>query len=96
MIEEIDILKKAVSIFGKEPQIWMAVEEMAELNNALAKLQRNRVTNEEVCEEIADVFIMMIELSYIFGNEHVNKQIENKIQRLKQRIQKHETIKTSL
>ena len=90
-MDEVKLCRKAVSLYGKEAQIWMAIEEMAELNNALAKHRRNRVTNEEVCEEIADVVIMMIQLSYIFGRDNVNNQIESKIKRLEERMKKHET-----
>lgn len=60
-----DLCAEAVDIYGTEAQIWMAIEEMAELSNALAKHRRDRVTREDVCEEIADVVIMMIQLATI-------------------------------
>jgi NTP pyrophosphatase (non-canonical NTP hydrolase) len=91
MIDEIYILRKAISLYGKEYQIWKAIEEMAELNNAIAKLRQNRVTNEEVCEEIADVYIMMIVLSNMFGIDNVNNQIESKLKRLEERLKKYES-----
>ena len=91
MMDEIYIAKKAISLYSKEAQIWMAIEEMAELNNALAKHRRNRVTDIDVCEEIADVYIMMVQLSYIFGIEDVSSIIESKIKRLEERMNKHET-----
>lgn len=91
MIDEIYIARKVISLYGKEAQIWMAIEEMAELNNALAKHRRNRVTDIDVCEEIADVYIMMVQLSYIFGIDNVSNQVESKIKRLEERMKKHET-----
>lgn len=91
MMDEIYIARKAISLYGKEAQIWMAIEKMAELSNALAKHRRNRVTDIDVCEEIADVYIMMVQLSYIFGIDNVSNQVESKIKRLEERMKKHET-----
>ena len=85
-----NVLSKAVDIYGADAQIWMAIEEMAELNNALAKYRRSRVSCEDVCEEIADVLIMMIQLSYIFGVDEVNEIMESKIVRLEKRLAKHD------
>ena len=84
-----DICAEAVDVYGVEAQIWMAIEEMAELSNAIAKHRRDRVTSEDVCEEIADVAIMMIQLAAIFGPDEVNDYLEQKIDRLDKRLAKH-------
>lgn len=84
-----DLCAEAVDIYGTEAQIWMAIEEMAELSNALAKHRRDRVTREDVCEEIADVAIMMIQLAAIFGPDEVNDYLESKMDRLDKRLAKH-------
>ena len=86
-----DICSKAVDIYGTEAQIWMAIEEMSELLNAISKHRRDRVNREDICEEIADVSIMMIQLAYIFGVEDVNDYLEQKIDRLERRLAKHVT-----
>lgn len=39
-----EIITKAIETYGQDPQIWMTIEEMSELGNALAKYRRNRVT----------------------------------------------------
>ena len=83
------ILAQAVDIYGTEAQIWMAIEEMSELSNAIAKHRRDRVTREDVCEEIADVTIMMIQLATIFGPDEVNQFVEEKVSRLEKRLAKH-------
>ena len=89
-IQEINkILTDAIHIYGEDAQIWMAIEEMSELNNALAKYRRGRVTNEDVCEEIADVAIMMIQLSKIFGSDNVSDYLKSKLDRLDKRLAKH-------
>ena len=84
-----DICSKAVDIYGTEAQIWMAIEEMAELTNAIAKHRRDRVAREDVCEEIADVIIMLIQMSDIFGPNEVNDYLEQKLDRLERKLAKH-------
>lgn len=81
-----DITTKAIETYGQDPQIWMTIEEMSELGNALAKYRRNRVTESDVCEEIADVLIMCIQISKIFGEDLVKQMFEYKLKRLKERL----------
>ena len=89
-IQEINkILTDAVEIYGEDSQIWMTIEEMSELSNALAKYRRGRVTREDVCEEIADVAIMMIQLSKIFGSDDISDYLKSKLDRLDKRLPKY-------
>ena len=83
------ILTDAIHTYGEDAQIWMAIEEMSELSNALAKYRRGRVTREDVCEEIADVAIMMIQLSKIFGPDNVSDYFESKLDSLDKRLAKY-------
>lgn len=82
-----EIYKQAIETYGVESQTRMALEEMAELTNALMKLARGRVTIPDVIEEIADVKIMMEQLSYIYGKDTVQQQIDYKTNRLKFRME---------
>ena len=89
-IQEINkILTDAIEIYGEDSQIWMTIEEMSELSNALAKYRRGRVTRENVCEEIADVAIMMIQLSKIFGPDDISDYLKSKLDRLNKRLAKY-------
>ena len=81
-----EITTKAIETYGQNQQIWMTIEEMSELSNALAKYRRNRVTELDICEEIADVLIMCIQMSKIFGEERVKQMFESKLKRLKERL----------
>lgn len=81
-----EITAKAIETYGQDPQIWMTIEEMSELGNALAKYRRNRVTESDICEEIADVLIMCIQMSKIFGEDRVKQMFEDKLKRLKERL----------
>lgn len=82
-------LTDAIEIYGEDSQIWMAIEEMSELGNALAKYRRGRVTRKDVCEEIADVAIMMIQLSKIFGSDDISDYLESKLDRLNKQLAKY-------
>lgn len=84
------IIEKAVEVFGREHQIDMAIEECAELIDALCKYRRGRVERGSVITEIADVQIMCAQLAYIFGSDAVVLERVYKLQRLNDRIEKSE------
>ncbi len=81
-----DICARAVKKYGKESQKRMAIEETSELINALMKETRGRVTDADIITEIADVQIMMEQLSIIYGYEEVARERERKLERLVARI----------
>ena len=88
-MNEREVYLKALNKWGTEPQCKMAIEEMAELTNALMKYDRERNTVEDIIEEIADVTIMMRQMALIFGEEAVSKQIDYKLNRLSDRLNKN-------
>lgn len=81
-----EIYRKAIERYGYESQVHMAIEEMAELMNALMKFKRCRVDVPAIIEEIADVKIMCEQLALIYGKEAVQTQVEYKSNRLKDRL----------
>lgn len=85
-----EIYKKAIEQYGVEQQRKMAIEEMAELLNAMMKFDRGRNTVDDIIEEIADVTIMMRQLAIIYGQKAVDLQIDYKTQRLARRLNKEE------
>lgn len=80
------IIREAIDTYGYDSQRWMAIEEMAELSNALAKRRRGRASINDIISEIADVRIMMAQLSYLYGEKQVEEEIDRKLLRLKERI----------
>lgn len=78
----------AVHHYGEEHQKKKAIEEMGELITALSREQDNRATPEEVITEIADVTIMMHQLTEIYGRDAVAKEINRKYRRLSCRMDK--------
>lgn len=73
------VLKRAINLWGSDMQSDIAIEEMAELTQALIKLRRPDTNRSEwikrLGEEIADVRIMMDQLNLIYGD---TKDIEAK------------------
>lgn len=85
--EEFDeTIRRAIKTYGKDSQTQMLFEEMAELQDALCKLARGRDTRANVCEEIADVLIMCLQMAQIYGPKAVGNWINIKISRLKNRL----------
>lgn len=71
-------LINAVHEFGKKSQVMVAIEEMAELTKELCNDLRNRDCN--IAEEMADVYIMLLQLQIIYDNgpeiqEWLNKKV---------------------
>lgn len=85
------ILADAVSTYGVEAQTDMMIEEMSELTKALLKFRRAG-DNEDmrtlslisICEEMADVEIMLAQMHLIYGES--DRTIRYKLDRLEQRI----------
>lgn len=85
------IYREAITTYGEIPQIDVAIEEMAELTQALSKYKRGKQHNVE--EEIADVSIMLEQLKIIFNNKKVKKIRRNKIARLNKGLKKSNSVK---
>lgn len=79
--EELQICYEAVAMFGATKQIDIAIEEMAELTQALSKFKRGKIHNVE--EEIADVEIMIEQLKIIFNADKYERFKHDKLCRLK-------------
>jgi NTP pyrophosphatase (non-canonical NTP hydrolase) len=96
---QVEILNKAIDKFGTSSQIDKAIEEMSELTKALLKERYARKTDyhfsaiDNVCEELADVIIMLEQVKIIFterykaiSKEDLQNMIDYKIERLKGKL----------
>lgn len=84
---EIDesVLLEALHKWGYPAQELMAIEEMAELTQAIAKTNRGRPGN--VAEEIADVLITVTQIALSRRHE-VQEAIAYKLDRLRERLKR--------
>ena len=63
-----NVYEKALNKWGKDLQLIMGIEEMAELTKALIKDIRGKPNYDNILEEIADVEIMLTQLKCIYGD----------------------------
>lgn len=59
----------AIEKWGEMSQIGMAVEECGEFLSAINKYYRGRIDKKEVMEEVADVILMMLQMSVLLGRK---------------------------
>jgi len=77
----------ATTHFGADKQMVKAIEEMSELQKELSKNLLGAENQEAIREEIADCFIMLEQMAYLFDvSNGIEKIKQAKIERLKQRI----------
>ncbi len=74
--------KKTVDKWGEEAQYDQMIEECAELIVALKHLKRGKIDRQEVINKLADVTLMVGQLTWLLGEEEVNSAIEEKLQKL--------------
>lgn len=87
--EQREICQKALDTYGIDKQLDIAIEEMSELTKAIIKHRRyaTRETYENLCEETADVAIMIEQIFLSTKCDDVSKYAIEKINRLKQRLE---------
>lgn len=82
-----DLTQQAIKHFGVDAQLNVAIEELAELQQAICKVRRG-ATIDNLIEEMADVTIMLTTLSHIFeiDAETLLSKQDDKLKRLEKWI----------
>ncbi|MEZ4599200.1 MAG: antitoxin [Syntrophotaleaceae bacterium] len=76
------VYRATLTKWGEEAQYDQAVEECAELIAALKHYKRDKIGPEQVIEELADVALMVGQLSFMFGEDLVQQAVERKLAKL--------------
>lgn len=85
--QKCEIYKAALEKYGVGAQIGMLTEECGELLSAINKFNRSRCSSDDVLTELADVSIMVEQLSLIYGGyEKFQIEKDKKLIRLLKRI----------
>lgn len=86
--EQRKIMLNALNKYGVAAQDDVAIEEMSELTKAIIKVRRynNSDTYENLCEELADVFIMCEQILMSLDKAKVQSYIDAKLERLNERL----------
>lgn len=85
---ENEIFREAIDQYGIDAQIFMAMEEMAELQKELCKNRRGKENADEIAEEIADVRIMLDQMAIYFEvSDRAEECRKEKVERLRRRLE---------
>ncbi len=82
-----NIYRATLKRWGEEAQFDQAIEECAELITALKHYKRGKVGRQEVIDELADVTLMIGQLSWMFGQDSVETTIATKLDKLQQLLE---------
>jgi NTP pyrophosphatase (non-canonical NTP hydrolase) len=81
----------AIKAWGTEAQWRQVQEECAELIAAINRLDRGRVTLDDVADEIADVILCMGTARVLVGCARVDARVIAKLERLERRLDESPT-----
>jgi NTP pyrophosphatase (non-canonical NTP hydrolase) len=81
------IYRKASDTWGTVAQLIVAVEECAELQQAIIKAIRSGVPSDNLAEELADVEIMIEQVKSIFPGMPVEEWKAKKLARLEKKLE---------
>lgn len=84
------LFEKALRCWGAEAQKMMAVGECGEFLAEFGRTVQGRSSPENMIDEIADVIIMMNQMSLLYGEDAVRKRILYKIQKITNKLEKHD------
>ncbi|MCK5913961.1 MAG: antitoxin [Desulfuromusa sp.] len=68
--------------WGEDAQYDQMVEECAELIAALKHFRRGKINQQTVIDELADVTLMLGQLTWMFGSERIENSVQKKIKKL--------------
>jgi NTP pyrophosphatase (non-canonical NTP hydrolase) len=82
IMDDIALYKQTVQLWGEQAQYDQAIEECAELITALLHYRREKVAAQQVIDELADVTLMLGQLTWMFGSDKVSAAVIAKRQKL--------------
>ncbi len=77
-----EIYQATLDKWGEDAQYDQAVEECAELIAALKHFRRGKIEKQAVVDELADVTLMLGQLTWMFGTAEVTAAIQKKLAKL--------------
>jgi NTP pyrophosphatase (non-canonical NTP hydrolase) len=91
-MEENEILLQAIATYGENEQSRVAMEELAELIRAINKYHRAKTDEhrQNLIEEMADVYIMLHQISIMYdisGVREIEPVINERLARLRERLE---------
>ena len=83
-----DVFHETIKKWGSSMQLLMFIEESSELNKEIIKYFRGDKNEHLILEEMADVYIMLEQMKFVFNFEKKKLQdiIDKKINRIERRL----------
>ncbi|MEA3465563.1 MAG: antitoxin [Thermodesulfobacteriota bacterium] len=72
------LYQQTLKKWGEQAQYDQAAEECAELIAALMHYRRDKIDEQQVIDELADVTLMVGQLTWMFGAERVDEAVQRK------------------
>lgn len=72
------LYQRTLEVWGEQAQYDQAAEECAELITALMHYRREKISDQQVIDELADVILMAGQLKWMFGAERVDAAVNRK------------------
>jgi len=88
--EDYETFSEAIETWGVDAQFHMLIEELGELIVASQHHRRGKIDDVELSEEIADVQIVIKQITEYIGREDVEDSVTYKMERLRNRIEEAE------
>ncbi len=85
-IESRELLHEAVVQWGEDTQVLKAIEEMSELTRELAREPYTDNNLAEIQDEIADVWILLEQMTILYGESEIENQIAKKLDVLESKL----------
>lgn len=76
------LYQATIDKWGKEAQFDQMTEECAELIVSLQHFRRGKIDQQAVIDEIADVTLMLGQLTWMFGSERIETAVQKKQKKL--------------
>jgi len=76
------LYRATIEKWGEQAQYDQAAEECAELIVALKHYRRGKADREAVIAELADMQLMLGQLSWMFGEDEVRRAVQEKLAKL--------------
>jgi len=82
-----ELYRATLAKWGEEAQYDQAIEECAELIASLKHYKRGKAGEAEIIAELADVTLMVGQLTWMFGAARVDEAIAEKLHKLKKLLE---------
>lgn len=80
--KELELYKQVIAQKGEQHQVAVALGELSELAAELAKVFRGNENDNKICDEIADVEIVLNQLKLIYDKDKIKMYKDFKLKRL--------------